>query len=110
MQWNRKTWGQDPQATAEDPERLLTLAIAYEEEREHEKWAWAVTANNKLTREGNIEASGNEETPQQAMRKAEEAAAEALAALQRMKEEKQAARKELDAAIANLCPPEPQNP
>ena len=44
------------------------------------------------------------------MRKAEEAAAEALAALQRMTEEKQAARKELEAAIAGPCPHEPQAP
>ena len=50
MQWNWNTWGQDPQATAEDPERLLTLAIAYEEEREHEKWAWNVTNNKKRAR------------------------------------------------------------
>ena len=47
MQWKWNTWGQDPQATAEDPERLLTLAIAYEEEREQEKWAWNVTNNKK---------------------------------------------------------------
>ena len=107
MQWKWNTWGDDPQATAEDPERLLTLAIAYREEREHGKWAWAVTANNKLTWEGNEEAGGNEESPQQAMRKAEEAAAEALAELRRMKEEKQAARKELDAAIANPSPDAP---
>ena len=99
MQWIWNTWGQDPQATAEDPERLLTLAIAYEEEREHEKWAWNVTNNKKRAWEGNEVASGNEATPQQAMRKAEAAAAEALAALQRMTEEKQAARKELEAAI-----------
>lgn len=99
MQWKWNTWGDDPQATAEDPERLLTLAIAYEEEREHEKWAWNVTNNKKRAWEGSEVAGGNEETPQQAMRKAEAAAAEALAALQRIKEEKRAARKELEAAL-----------